>query len=280
MLPREERIQQRRGATLSPERDGISRLVVDCDPVLAALLREVFAVAGAPRKNPIFLDENDLACTITASDTDGGSSGDRLQAVVVDPRTRAHRNHDVLRGVVTAGVRVEGRAAGKFRSPVKVVATIPLKDLLASTGHGYLDGVEEPVTVSTIHELVRDGGFQPMIVGTTGQPLYLGRTERYFTPAIALAAAVRDGGCVWPSFCPVPASQCDSHHVLEWKTDHGPTDIDNCVLLCPFHHHMLHTTDYTLKMIRGRPHLLPPPQVDPDQRWRALGRSRALPPPL
>lgn len=274
ILPREEQIRDRRGATLGRERDGISRLVVDCDPVLAAHVREVFGVAGSARKDPVFLDDADLARATTLVTGDD----DRQDEVVVDPRTRAQRNHDVLRGIVTAGVTVEGRKAGRFKSPVTVVATIPLKDLLASTGHGYIDGVDEPVTVSTIQELARDSGFQPLILGSSGQPLYLGRTERYFTPAIKLAATVRDGGCVWPSFCPIPASQCDSHHVREWNTDHGPTDIDNCVLLCPFHHHLLHNTGYTLKMVHGRPHLLPPPQVDLDQKWRPLGRSRALPP--
>lgn len=275
-IPREEQIRERRGATLGRERNGVSRLVVDCDPVLAAHVREAFAVAGSARKDPVFLDDADLARATTTLVT---GDDDRQHEVVVDPRTRAQRNHDVLRGIVTAGVTVEGRKGGRFKSPVTVVATIPLQDLLASTGLGYLDGVDEPVTVSTIQELARDGGFQPLILGASGEPLHLGRTERYFTPEIKLAAAVRDGGCVWPSFCPIPASQCDAHHVREWKANHGPTDIDNCVLLCPFHHHMLHNSDYTLKMVHGRPYLLPPPQVDPDQSWRPLGRSRALPPP-
>lgn len=259
--PRENETRERRGAYLSREKDGMSRLTVDCDTILAALLREVFSVAGSPRKDPVFLDETEMS-------TDPDLS---------DPRTRAQRNHDVISGLIDAGLRVEGRKTGKLRAPITVVATISLTDLLHGTGHGYLDGTDEPLSVEAIQELARTGGFQPLIHSRHGEPLFLGRTERYFTDDITLAATIRDGGCVWPSYCPVPASGCDAHHIQEWENDHGPTDIDNCVLLCPFHHHMLHNTDYTLRMIHGRPFVQPPATIDPHRQWRPLGRSRALP---
>jgi len=46
------------------------------------------------------------------------------------------------------------------------------------------------------------------------------------------------------------------------------------VLLCPECHTMIHKNDYTLKMSAGRPHILAPPWIDPDQKWRPLGRQR------
>jgi len=37
---------------------------------------------------------------------------------------------------------------------------------------------------------------------------------------------------------------------------------------------MIHKNDFALKMLAGRPHILAPPWIDPDQKWRPLGRQR------
>jgi hypothetical protein len=39
---------------------------------------------------------------------------------------------------------------------------------------------------------------------------------------------------------------------------------------------MLHHEDYTMRMRNGKPELLAPPWIDPDQQWRPIGRTRAL----
>jgi hypothetical protein len=61
--------------------------------------------------------------------------------------------------------------------------------------------------------------------------------------------------------------------VLEYSRG-GPTDIDNGVLLCPAHHHMLHSSEFTMQMVDGVPRLLAPPWLDPDQLWRPLTKRR------
>ena len=38
--------------------------------------------------------------------------------------------------------------------------------------------------------------------------------------------------------------------------------IDNGVLLCPKHHHLLHSSAYQLRLIDGRPWILAPPWLD------------------
>jgi hypothetical protein len=84
---------------------------------------------------------------------------------------------------------------------------------------------------------------------------------------------VRDGGCVWPG-CHARPAECDAHHVLHWEADDGPTDIDNGALLCRFHHTMIHSSAYRMRMINGKPHLLAPSWIDPAQRWIPLGKAR------
>jgi hypothetical protein len=269
--PREEAIRERRGATLSRERNGISRLIVDCDPTLAAHLRSAFGAAGAPGREPVFLSEHERDANANSATAPTGEAVEEF----VDPRSRAQINHDVILGLVTAGMRSTGRAAGELRATVTVMATVRLEDLLDGTGHGWMDGIDEPVSVETIRQFSCDAGYQTVVLGAHDEPLFLGRSQRFFTRAQKRALAVRDGGCVWPQ-CQAPPGWCDAHHVREFSADSGPTDIDNGVLLCPAHHHMLHHSDYTVRMIGGRPHLKAPPSIDPDHNWRPLGRSRVL----
>ena len=49
------------------------------------------------------------------------------------------------------------------------------------------------------------------------------------------AVAIRDQHCRWPG-CRRPAWQSDVHHVI-YREHGGPTVIENCVMLCKFHHH-------------------------------------------
>jgi hypothetical protein len=192
---------------------------------------------------------------------------------VIDPRTRAQRNHDALLGIVSAGVRSTGRAAGEFRQAITVVATVRLEDLLSGKGMGWIDGVIDPVSIETIREWACEGGVRPLILSDRGEPLFLGRPVRYFTRAQKLALAVRDGGCV---LCGAPPGWCDGHHLEEYEADGGKTDVDNGVLLCPGDHQWLHDSGYQITMIDGRPHLLAPPEIDPTQTWVPLRRSRLL----
>jgi hypothetical protein len=51
---------------------------------------------------------------------------------------------------------------------------------------------------------------------------------------IRRAVLLRDRKCAWPR-CGRPAAHCDVHH-LRHKKDGGETSVENCVLVCQFHH--------------------------------------------
>ena len=77
-----------------------------------------------------------------------------------------------------------------------VVAVIRLSDLDSGSGVGWLDDIEEPVSTATIRELTCDGGIKVLTLGTHGEVLSLGRTQRLVSRQQRLALAAADGGCI------------------------------------------------------------------------------------
>ena len=267
--PRDAEIYDRRSFVLGSESNGVRTFRGTLYGVDAALLQAAFDEAEKPGNAPRFLAEDDPARSVQTSTDENGEE----QTEIVDSRTREQRRYDVFAGLMTAGVRATGTESGGMRSTAQVTAVITLEELRSGKGVGWLDGVDEPVSAATIEQLVCSNGKALVILGDNGEPLYLYRGRRYFSAQQMRALAVRDGSCVWPG-CHAAAAWCDGHHVLEFEADDGPTNIDNGVLLCPHHHRMLHKSDYEMRMIGGRPYLLPPAFIDPQRSPILLGRSR------
>jgi hypothetical protein len=71
-----------------------------------------------------------------------------------------------------------------------------------------------------------------------GLPIDVGRVRRLITPRLRLAMQSRDEGCRYPG-CSVPSGHTDGHHIKHWH-DGGPTNLNNLVSLCRFHHRRHH----------------------------------------
>jgi len=265
--PRDERIHRKRSFRLGREKDGLTRFSGLLAPTDAALLQAAFHEADRPGNEPRFLSEQDIASGTVFATSDTGET----EITIVDTRTRDQRHYDVVTGLLAAGVRSTGQGPGEMRSTAHVTAVITLDDLRKRAGVGWIDGIEEPVSAATVEQLVCASGYAPILLGDQGEVLMLGRERRLFSPAQMKALAVRDGGCV---NCGAPPGWCEGHHVDQWAADEGPTDIDNGALLCSACHRMIHQNEFTLRMFDGRPHVLAPPWIDPDQIWKPLGNKR------
>ncbi|GAB2462676.1 hypothetical protein HD599_000879 [Conyzicola lurida] len=266
--PRDEQIYRRRSFILGRETEGMRSFHGTLVGVDAALLQAAFDEAEKPGTTPRFLAEGDEARGIRTVTGDDGEP----TTEIVDGRTRDQRRYDIFAGLITAGVRASGNAPVDMRSTAHVSAVITLEELERGVGVGWIDGADEPVAASTVRELVCANGMSLVVMGENGEPLYLYRGRRYFSEQQMRALAVRDGGCVWPG-CHSPAAWADGHHVVEFSKG-GPTNIDNGVLLCPHHHRMLHRSDFEMRMIGGRPHLVPPAFIDEQRTPILVGRSR------
>jgi hypothetical protein len=79
----------------------------------------------------------------------------------------------------------------------------------------------------------------------TSRPVDVGRAHRVVPHWIRKALWVRDGSCRFPG-CYAPVAWCDAHHLLAWAAG-GATDLDNLILLCRFHHGLVHEGGWHLK---------------------------------
>ncbi|MDQ0757164.1 HNH endonuclease signature motif containing protein [Arthrobacter sp. B3I4] len=136
---------------------------------------------------------------------------------------------------------------------------------LGFTGTGTL-AFTGPVTASTIRKIACDADIIPVLLGSRGRVLDIGRTSRVFPPHIRKALTARDQGCTFPG-CTIPASWCEAHHITYWSRG-GTTGTDNGTLLCSHHHHLIHKEAWTIQLRSGVPWFIPPPHLDPRQTPR------------
>jgi hypothetical protein len=192
-----------------------------------------------------------------------------------DIRSIGEKQAGILRAVFEAAARQPGTPTMGGAAPT-VLVHIHIDDLLAGRGAGWIDGIDGPLTVKQVDELVCAGGYQPVLFGHQGQVLHLGTTNRFFTATQRRALAARDGGCVIPG-CTVPPHLTQAHHVIPWSTG-GLTNIDNAVLLCNAGHASIETSGWDIDMRDGRPWVRGPLMFDPTQTWRPAGQNRAATP--
>jgi hypothetical protein len=134
-------------------------------------------------------------------------------------------------------------------------ATIPGTGSFTFTG---------PVTPATIRKIACDADIIPVLLGSEGRILDIGRTTRIFPPHIRKAITARDQGCAFPG-CTIPAPWCEAHHITYWSHG-GPTSTTNGTLLCSHHHHLIHKENWTIHVRTGIPWFKPPPHIDPHQQ--------------
>lgn len=143
-------------------------------------------------------------------------------------------------------------------------------------GHGRIEGIDIPLTIESVERIACESGFVPIEFDDDGRALNLGREQRLFTTRQRIALAARDGGCRWTD-CDRPPSWSEAHHVEHWLRDNGGTDLADGILLCRYHHMLLHNNHWEIYRDADGFWLVPPASVDPDGTPRLLpSKSAAL----
>ena len=205
-----------------------------------------------------------------------------------DPRSNEQINADSLVQLLTiAGEADPGRVFGGRRPSVRVIVTEKALKTgqtvqAGQTGpdqaaepaaHGQIEGNPVPISQDTIDRLLCDTGTRGIKFDEDGQIINVGRDERLFTEAQRAAMAVRDGGCLWVG-CDRSPAWSEAHHISEWLTDNGYTDLANGVLLCHPHHLLLHNQHWKITRTKTQYWLRPPAEVDPEQTRIVLQSKR------
>ena len=226
------------------------------------------------------------ATSSTAGRVPWAEGGQDSADIPLDLRSRPQKHLDGL--VSAAKVALAAGtlpATGGLRPQVMV--TIDYRDLLARLGHGDGDlqstagspfhpgaTMEHtgnllftgPVTASTVRKIACDADIIPILLGSEGRILDIGRASRVFPPHIRKALTARDLGCAFPG-CTIPAPWCEAHHIDYWSRG-GTTGTEKGVLLCSHHHHVIHKEHWTIQLQNGIPWFIPPPHLDPRQKPR------------
>ena len=228
--------------------DGGRHAHIDFDDENAAWWDSVIDSALRPRRGgPRFVTDEERA----AADD-----------LVADTRTNDQLAYDLITDVFRAGALASASDVFGARQPG--VRMIVVKDAvgprdafgrLLATGH-FEDG-GDAVAGSVIDRALCEVGSVEVIVDSCGNPLDVGKEQRLFTAKQRVAFAVRDGGCMWPG-CRVPASYCEAHHSEHWA-DGGRTDTESGILLCRFHHMLLHNAGWRIRREKAGPFVLHPP---------------------
>jgi len=102
------------------------------------------------------------------------------------------------------------------------------------------------VAAETARRLACDSSLVAMIENEKGEPLNVGRKTRTIPPAIRRALNSRDKGCRFPG-CTF-TRYVDGHHIKHWAHG-GETQLSNLVILCRFHHRLVHEGQVVVQLL-------------------------------
>ncbi len=309
--PRAERAVRLRALRRFARPDGMTRFVLDLDPLSASYLDAVIDAeisaamrtvrfaeapgADASPDSPGGTNQSGDPHNSPHGDALGDQSGDALGDQSGDQPGGAlgHQPGDVLGDPLGDEYRLDGRTLAQIGADAivdlarhglgcddgpaalastTVVVRMTLDQLRSELGAVSIDGTDESIPASVARRLAAEAEVVPMVLGGPSEVLDLGRARRLFTRAQRLAFAERDGGCAWRD-CPRPPAHAEAHHLRWWMRDGGATNLNNGILLCTAHHHRVHRDGWQIRVDRGEVWFIPPSTVDIYRRPRRGGRS-------
>lgn len=155
-----------------------------------------------------------------------------------DPVFASARRADALVALCSASI-----AADPDPDRATVVIHAQLDGL--ETGAGGCEVEDGPVMhPASAARLLCNARVQTVLEDRAGNVLGLGRLTREPPAWMIRQVRYRDGGCRFPGCGARRFTQ--AHHVVWWRHG-GRTDLDNLVLICSFHHRLVHEHGWTVK---------------------------------
>ena len=240
--------------------NGMGRIVWELEPESYAVVTELYDRATSPKRGVRFVS---------------GSNKDTADRILDDPRSIEQLASDTLLSLLQAGADADSsQLLGTGAAAIRVLVTE--KAFETGSGHARIEGSPDPISIDTVARIACTADITPVTIDAFGQPLDVGREQRFFTKKQRIALAVRDGACLFGN-CDRAPSMCEAHHINFWARDGGETNIADGVLLCKFHHLLLHNNGWEIERVGSEYFLVPPADVDPSRtRRRMPSKSAAM----
>ena len=189
-----------------------------------------------------------------------------------DDRTGPQRMADAL-GEAIHHAMDEGRLPRRNGVRPHVTVTTTLEGLKNEVGAPPADlELSLPISTRTLERIACDCTISRVLLADS-MVIDVGRATRVTSAPRRRALRVRDRGCRFAG-CDRPASWSNPHHIVAW-TRGGPTNLANELLLCYYHHRLVHEGGWQVIKAGREFRFLPPDRLvmrrarGPGMRWAA-----------
>jgi hypothetical protein len=167
----------------------------------------------------------------------------------------------------------EGRLPKRNGVKPHVSLTTTLEGLKNEVGAPAADlELSLPISTRTLERLACDSTISRVLLADS-MVIDVGRATRVVPASTGRALRVRDRGCRWPG-CDRQVNWSTPHHIVAWSRG-GPTNLPNLVLLCFYHHRLVHEGGWQVVKAGREFRFVPPERVvmkrarGPGWRWAA-----------
>jgi len=189
-----------------------------------------------------------------------------------DDRTHSQRMHDALAEAVHHAMD-EGKLPRRNGVKPHVTVTTTLEGLKNEVGSPPADlELSLPISTRTLERIACDCTISRVLLAES-MVIDVGRATRVNSAPRRRALRVRDKGCRFPG-CDRPVNWSTPHHIVAWSRG-GPTNLANEVLLCYYHHRLVHEGGWQVIKAGREFRFLPPERIvmrrvrGPGMRWAA-----------
>jgi hypothetical protein len=167
----------------------------------------------------------------------------------------------------------EGRLPKRNGVKPHVTVTTTLEGLKNEVGAPAADiELSLPISTRTLERLACDCTMSRVLLADS-MVVDVGRATRVVSAQQRRALRVRDRGCRFPG-CDRQVNWSTPHHIIAWAR-RGPNNLPNMVLLCFFHHRLVHEGGWQVVKAGRELRFVPPERVvmrkarGPSIRWAA-----------
>lgn len=241
---RDDRTLERRVAVIQPAFDGGFKLYAELGPEGAAVVEALDAAADPP-----------IADNTDDSEDPADDDGQPLPRVLCRPTRRCGQLAEAL--IRICQTFLAGASDGAPARPQAIVI-VDAHDLVDANGTPggiasvtsrllwRLAGGRQRLTRLDAQTLACDASLIPLVVDTAGTPTAIGDAHQPIGLPLRRAVMARDQGCRMPG-CDAPAQYCDAHHII-YRSDGGPTELANLIMLCRRCHRNVHRHRWRLQL--------------------------------